>query len=66
MLRAHRLDELFIVFAGAFALGALCWLAVDVTLPLVPCLEALASRATANKLSAGEPAKVERGEPPDC
>jgi sugar phosphate permease len=34
----HRdLDEVvFIVFAGSYVLAALCWLAVDVTKPLVP------------------------------
>jgi sugar phosphate permease len=58
MLRAHRLDWLFIIFACAFALGALCWLAVDVTQPLVPCLEAPAAEAVPNKVVAGDPAKV--------
>src|SRR5207248_8526787 len=29
-------DVVFVLFAGSYALAALCWLAVDVTKPLVP------------------------------
>ncbi len=35
-LRRHQDELLFIVFACSYALAALCWLAVDVTKPLVP------------------------------
>ena len=42
-LRRHQDELLFIVFACSYALAALCWLAVDVTKPLVP--KALNDRA---------------------
>jgi ACS family glucarate transporter-like MFS transporter len=35
LLHAGQLTLLFVVFACSFGLGALCWLAVDVTKPLV-------------------------------
>jgi nitrate/nitrite transporter NarK len=32
----HQDDVVFLVFAGSYVLASLCWLAVDVTRPLVP------------------------------
>jgi nitrate/nitrite transporter NarK len=36
LLKRDMGDVMFIMFACSYALGALCWLAVDVTRPLVP------------------------------
>jgi sugar phosphate permease len=36
LMKRHQDTTLFIVFACSYALAALCWLAVDVTRPLVP------------------------------
>jgi sugar phosphate permease len=36
LLRQHQHEAMFIIFACSYALAALCWLAVDVTRPLVP------------------------------
>ena len=38
-LRRHEDELLFIVYACSYALAAMCWLAVDVTRPLVPRTE---------------------------
>jgi sugar phosphate permease len=35
LLKAGQGDLVFIIFAGSYVLGSLCWLAVDVTKPLV-------------------------------
>ncbi len=35
-MKADQDQTMFLVFAGSYALAALCWLAVDVTRPLVP------------------------------
>jgi sugar phosphate permease len=36
LLKRHLDDAMFIIFAGSYVLASLCWLAVDVTRPLVP------------------------------
>lgn len=36
LLDQHAYDVLFVAFACSYGLAALCWLAVDVTKPLVP------------------------------
>ena len=37
--RDHQDETVFIAFACSYGLAALCWLAVDVTKPLVPRAE---------------------------
>jgi hypothetical protein len=39
LLDQSNYDLLFLAFACSYALAALCWLAVDVTKPLVPPTE---------------------------
>jgi len=36
LFHRHLNDVVFIAFAVSYGLAALCWLAVDVTRPLVP------------------------------
>jgi hypothetical protein len=36
MLQRGNSKTLFVIFAGSYALAALCWLAIDATRPLAP------------------------------